>query len=136
MSPPAPSDAVAHELGTAGGGRLNFTDACCGHGRLLVTAAAEASPNAVDDGAVVGCALGAFDGVAFRMPPLVDADGAVFVGKPEVGARASLLRRAAASRLCRRQGIALDARDASRAYLIVDKDDETAAAELLVVRLG
>ncbi|MDQ2638966.1 MAG: hypothetical protein M3Y79_00050 [Pseudomonadota bacterium] len=118
---PALLDVRAHVLGEIGGVRLTFTDACCGPGprgaeRLLVTCAAEASPNAVDDGEVVGAALGAWDGERWQLEPILDERGERWVGKPE--------------------GLALDKSDAARAWIIVDKDDHTQPAELLTLSLS
>ena len=99
----------AHVLGDVDGVRLTFTDACTRGARVFVTAAAEASPNAVDDGAVVGCALGYWDNDAWTLGPIFDESGARWVGKPE--------------------GLALDPDDETRAWIVVDRDDPHAPAE-------
>jgi hypothetical protein len=90
--------------------RLTFTDACAFDGDTWVVAAAEDSPNAVDDGVVVGCALGK---LGTPLGPILDESGARFVGKPE--------------------GLAIESRD--RAWIVVDKDDHHAPCELLEIRL-
>jgi hypothetical protein len=61
---PAEVAAVRHyDLGTIGGVALAVTDAVAlPDGRVLVSAAAEDTPNAVDDGPVVGAALALLDG--------------------------------------------------------------------------
>ena len=106
-------DARMHTLGDVGGVRLSFTDACAGGGRLWVTAAAEASPNAIDDGVVVGCGLGVWNGARFDVRPIIDEHGQRWLGKPE--------------------GLALDDQDPHRAWIVVDQDDESAPAELLTL---
>jgi hypothetical protein len=116
-------DASAHMLGDVGGVRLTFTDACARDGTIFVTAAAEACPNAVDDGEVVGCAFGTWlpstgDVVGagrWRLDAIVDEGGARWVGKPE--------------------GLALHPHDATRAWIVVDKDDPSQPAELLTLAL-
>lgn len=56
------SDPHTYDLGTAGGVALAVTDAVAlPDGRVLVSAAAEDTPNAVDDGPVVGAALALLD---------------------------------------------------------------------------
>jgi hypothetical protein len=55
-------DVRRYELGTVAGVALAVTDAVSlGDGRVLVSAAAEDTPNAVDDGLVVGAALALLD---------------------------------------------------------------------------
>lgn len=105
------------DLGTVATGegarvRLTFTDACTWRGRICVVAAAEASPNAWDDGEVVGAAFGVLDEDGARLTPLLDERGEPFVGKPE--------------------GLALD--DAGeQGFIILDPDDPTAPAELCTI---
>jgi hypothetical protein len=56
-------DVRHYDLGAIGGVALAVTDAVTlPDGRVLVSAAAEDTPNAVDDGPVVGAALGLLDG--------------------------------------------------------------------------
>ncbi|GAA4953259.1 DUF6929 family protein [Actinoplanes utahensis] len=58
-------DPLRYDLGTVGGVALAVTDAVpLPDGRVLVSAAAEDTPNAVDDGPVVGSALALLDGDA------------------------------------------------------------------------
>jgi hypothetical protein len=115
---PPPQRVRAFDLGRdAAGTRLTFTDAARHpDGRTLFLAAAEASPNAIDDGAVTSTALGILreDGSVHLMP-LLDERGQVLTDKVE--------------------GLTVDPTDPSRAFVVVDKDDATAAAEMLVIRL-
>ncbi len=108
----------AFDLGKDGAGtRLTFTDATKHpDGRTLFLAAAEASPNAVDDGEVTGTAIGVLrDDGAIALVPLLDERGGPLRDKVE--------------------GIAVDPSDPKRAFIVIDKDDATAPAELLQVRL-
>ncbi|GAA3343665.1 hypothetical protein GCM10020358_43820 [Amorphoplanes nipponensis] len=60
--PVAVGDPRRYDLGTVGGVALAITDAVAlPDGRMLVSAAAEDTPNAVDDGPVVGAALALLD---------------------------------------------------------------------------
>jgi hypothetical protein len=74
-----------YDLGTLDDVALAFTDACVlPDGALCYAAAAEQSPNVVDDGEVVGSAIGLLDADgAARWTPLLDADGSPFRGKIE-----------------------------------------------------
>ncbi len=111
---PAIRDIVRWDLGFMDGVRLTFTDATAtGEGGVLFLAAAEASPNAVDDGVVVGAAVGRLgDGGWCR----ITEDGAPLLDKVE--------------------GIALDPADPGRAWVVVDRDDPDLPAALLELRLG
>jgi hypothetical protein len=68
-----------YELGEVEGVGLAVTDAIAlPDGRVLVSAAAEDSPNAVDDGAVVATALALLDGEAvLDVAPIPEVDGHV-----------------------------------------------------------
>jgi hypothetical protein len=102
-------------LGDVDGTRLTITDATLHpDGRTLFLAAAEASPNTWDDGVVKGTALGVLeaDG-STRSVPFLDEKGRPLVDKVE--------------------GIVVDPRDPRRAFVVVDRDDPTIPAELLVV---
>jgi hypothetical protein len=96
---------------------LTITDAARVHGGCVLLAAAEASPNAIDDGEVVGAAVGHWSDEARRagqppvLLPLLNEDGSASLSKVE--------------------GIALH--DDNTAWLVVDCDDPTAPAELLQV---
>jgi hypothetical protein len=115
---PRPRQIHSVDLGTVDGTRLTFTDATRHpDGRTIFIAAAEASPNTYDDGVVKGCALGVLgdDGRVKQLVPILDEGGRPLTDKVE--------------------GIAIDPTDATRAFVVVDKDDPNAPAELLVVRL-
>jgi hypothetical protein len=116
--PPVPGRCWRFDLGAIDGVRLTFTDATRARdGRLVVLAAAEASPNTVDDGEVVGTAIGVFntdDGPTLYA--LLDEHGQPLCDKVE--------------------GIALDPQDADVAWIVVDKDDPAAPAQLLRVSLS
>jgi hypothetical protein len=102
-------------LGDVEGTRLTVTDATLHpDGRTLLLAAAEASPNTWDDGVVKGTALAVLspDG-STRCVPLHDEQGRPLLDKVE--------------------GIVVDPRDPRRAFVVVDKDDPTAPAELLII---
>jgi len=78
---PEPSWSEPYDLGGYG-----FTDAVEHEGRVFYLAAAEASPNAIDDGAVTGAQLGVIDGASVRATTLalgdapLKAEGIAFVG--------------------------------------------------------
>lgn len=81
---PIPEHVVRYELGTIAESLLTFTDAAWIGDRLAFTAAAEDSPNAVDDGPVTGSAVGWIDGDgAATLGLLVDAAGAPLAEKVE-----------------------------------------------------
>ncbi len=99
-----------YDLGTIGGVALAVTDAVAlPDGRILVSAAAEDTPNAVDDGPVVGAALA-----------LLDGDRVIDVAPlPESGNGAYKV-----------EGLALRAAtgDGVRLLAVVDADDPDAAS--------
>lgn len=108
-------DARHWDLGSIQGVRLTFTDASAHGGQIYVVAAAEASPNAWDDGVVVG---GSFGVLGAPLSPILDEDGVPFVGKPE--------------------GLALDVDEGGlprRGWIVLDKDDPHAPAELCTIAL-
>lgn len=112
--PVAPLEEItAWDLGSIDGVRLTFTDGVGAFGALHYLAAAEASPDAVADGPVVGVALGTL-GETPRYTIVEDERGP-FLGKAE--------------------GLAFDPSDRRRAYLVVDRDDPDRAAELCTVEL-
>ena len=103
----------SYDLGEVAGVGLAVTDAVAlPDGRLLVSAAAEDTPNAVDDGPVVGTALALLDGErVLASSPLPRVDGAV----------------------AKVEGLALLAADDAGAALLAvsDEDDpELASAEM------
>lgn len=120
-APPEPSSIVQWELGAIEGVRLTFTDACAlgTRGDVAFLAAAEASPDAIDDGEVVGVALGvipAGDRGDARWTILRDARGAPFLGKAE--------------------GLAwAPGHEGARALAVIDRDDPRAPSELCEVAI-
>ena len=115
--PPPPLEAITrYDLGLLNGARLTFTDATpCPNG-ILYSASAERSPNAVEDGPVVGSAIGLLPSVGTpRYAPIVDLDGELLPLKIE--------------------GLLLDDRDPGLVFLVADADDPLAPSELLTARL-
>jgi hypothetical protein len=114
---PPPLQAITrYHLGLLDGARLTFTDATPGPNGILYCAAAERSPNAVDDGEVVGSALGLLPPTgAPRYAPIVDFDGALLPLKIE--------------------GLLLDEHDPTLVFLVADADDPLVPSELLTARL-
>jgi hypothetical protein len=102
------------DLGTAAGVPLTFTDAIeCGES-MIYLAVAEDTPNAVDDGPIVGAAIGILTGGVARFALLEEPDGTPSVRKVE--------------------GIAVD--PATRTtFLVTDPDDPERPAELCRVEL-
>ena len=115
--PPQVHHIVQYDLGTMGGVRLTFTDAAAQGEDILYLAAAEASPDAVQDGPVAGVALGLIPAAAGppHWTPLLDQDGRPFSSKAE--------------------GLAPDPHSPGTLHLVVDRDDPDAPAELCRVEL-
>ena len=106
----------AWDLGRIAGVRLAFSDAApFDGGRLLYLAVAEDTPNAIDDGQVVGSAIGVLDDQRGRWAPVVEIDGATTVRKAE--------------------GVALDP-DLRGGWLVTDPDDPSRAADLCRIELS
>ncbi len=96
--------ALAIHLGRIDGVRLTVTDAAVRSDDAVVfLAAAEASPNAVDDGPVAGAAIGVLTDRAARWTTILDERGAPLRSKPE--------------------GLCLDPDDPRAAWIVVDVDD-------------
>ncbi len=106
---PAIDAVTAYDLGTVGGVRLTFTDAATVGERVFYLAAAEASPDTYRDGPVAGVAIGVLGDVP-RFAEVRTADGAVFDAKAE--------------------GLAFDPNDPRRGWVVIDRDDPKAAAEI------
>lgn len=118
-SPPPLRDVVAWDLGSpAGAVPFTFTDAVAAKGgRIAFLACAEDSPDATRDGPVTGVAIGRLDDRTGRAElALVSAES----GEPLVD---------------KAEGLAFDAKDPGRAFVVVDKDDPTIPSELLTLRL-
>ena len=115
--PPQVRRIVQYDLGAVGGVRLTFTDAAALGEDILYLAAAEASPDAVQDGPVAGVALGLIPaaGRPPRWTPLLGQDGSLFSGKAE--------------------GLAPDPHSPGTLHLVVDRDDPDAPAELCRVEV-
>jgi Family of unknown function (DUF6910) len=113
-----PTNVLRYDLGSFDGVGLAVTDAVSlGNGLVLVSAAAEDSPNAYDDGPVVASALLVLDGdrVVDRADvPLVDG------------------------RVAKIEGLAVVAEDASGVRLMatVDADDHASPSPVLELTLG
>jgi hypothetical protein len=115
---PPVRDVVTWDLGNVLGTRLTFTDGAPHGAWTAFLACAEASPDATRDGPVNGVSLGRLDDrrrVA-EIAALEDEHGAPLTDKAE--------------------GLAFDARDPRRAWLVIDRDDPGTPAELLELRLG
>lgn len=110
---PAPESVVRYELGDIDGLPLGFTDAAVLGARLCYVAAAEDSPDALQDGPVVGSAFGVIGGEA-RWTEIEDVDGSRYLGKVE-----GLLM--------------LDARSA---LVVVDRDDPARPSELCELEIA
>jgi hypothetical protein len=119
LAPPSLRDVTPWHLGALDGTRLTFTDAATAPGRWTAfLACAEASPDATRDGPVSGVAIGRFDDRAREAAYGTIADER---GEP--------LRDKA-------EGLAFDDDDPERAWVVIDRDEPAAAAELLDLRLG
>jgi hypothetical protein len=114
---PPVSRVTQYDLGAAAGVPFTFTDAALAPaGSLFFLASAEDSSSTVTDGTVHGTRIGELTlaGRA-RMAPLLEANGEPSQVKAE--------------------GLVLDRKDPTRAWVVVDMDDPALAAELLEVRL-
>jgi hypothetical protein len=101
---PALGNVQRYDLGRLGEARLTFTDvALRSDGALLFSASAESSPNAYDDGAVAGSAVGVLTPDGARYALLRDQQGAPSLDKAE--------------------GIALRPERPDHALLVFDPDD-------------
>ena len=116
---PPPRRITQYDLGSVDGVALGFTDATIGrNGCVLYAAAAEASPDARQDGVVRGSALGLIRGSraeSARWTTVRDEGGRVFTGKIE--------------------GIALDRTNERRVLAVVDSDDHAEPSQLLELTL-
>jgi hypothetical protein len=109
---PAIAGATWFELGEIAGVRLGFTDAIGVDARALYLAAAEDSPDAIEDGCILGSQLGVIDDRSVRATRL-EHDGAPL----------------------KAEGLALDPRDQRRAYVVTDPDDVERPARLYELEL-
>lgn len=116
-TPPPPLENIRqYDLGQLDGCRLTFTDATQHNGQVYFTASAEDSPDAVQDGPVVGSVLGriASDGAA-EWWRLCNPAGQPITDKVE--------------------GLVLDPHQPGRGYLTIDPDDPGRASELYHIAL-
>lgn len=111
-APPRVVSANAYDLGQLNGVPLHFTDATLLGGRLAYVAVAEDTPNAIDDGPVVGVALGFIGSDSAYWAPLMEASGELSTRKVE--------------------GIAMDPQSGV-VYAVTDPDDPDKPAELLTI---
>lgn len=109
---PEPTGCTRFDLGSIGGVRLGFTDAARAGACVYYLAVAEASPNAVDDGRIVGSQLGVIDGATVRAAPL-ELHGAPI----------------------KAEGLVVAPGDSRRAWIAIDPDDIDAPAQLCEVEL-
>lgn len=113
---PQLQDVIRWDLGTIDGVRLTWTDAAIGPHGLMYLAAAEDSPDAVEDGPVVGVALGRIAGELGRYALLRDQDGGPVTDKAE--------------------GLCLDPSDPNRGWIVFDLDDPERPTEMAEIRLS
>jgi hypothetical protein len=117
---PSPSRVTQFLLGEIDGVRLGFTDAIpVSRTQVMYAAAAEASPDASEDGEVGGSALGLIPNdrrQGGRWAMVRDERGQPFAGKIE--------------------GLVRDPRDPMRALVVVDVDDHRQPSELCEVALS
>jgi hypothetical protein len=111
-APPELRSLQQYRLGQIDGVRLTITDAALHGGKRYYVAAAEASPDAIADGAVVGTSFGVLDDDP-RYALIVDEDGQLLRDKVE--------------------GLVPDVVP-GQWLLITDPDDATRPAELLTLR--
>ena len=115
LPPPTPRSIVRYDLGDIDGVALGFTDAMEWEGGILFSAAAEASPDAVQDGAVAGSAIGIIpDAAAPRWMSILDEHGSHFRGKLEGLARGP---------------------ERGTVYAVADEDDPSRPSELCLIRI-
>jgi len=113
--PPIPTAVTQYALGELEGVPLGFTDAAHIGDSVIYSAAAEASPDAVEDGGVTGSAIGIIDSAGTgRWTPIVERGGAPFREKVE--------------------GLVL-ARTKGRLHVVIDADDPETASELCTLEL-
>jgi hypothetical protein len=93
---------------------LHFTDATTCDGRLFYVAVAEDTPNAIDDGPVVGAVVGLLDDQGAKWSPLLEPSGEMTTRKVE--------------------GLAYDALT-GWLFGVTDPDDPEKPAELLRIEL-
>ena len=112
-----PFNCKRYDLGALDGVRLTFTDGSVRHHSLFFTASAEASPDAVADGPVVGSVLGRINADdSARWTLILDENGNRLAAKVE--------------------GLTLDSSDPNRGWISIDADDPSTPSELCEIRLS
>jgi hypothetical protein len=115
--PPTPANIVGYDLGAMAGVRLGFTDAAVVGEATYYSAAAEASPDAIEDGGVTGSAIGVIDrSGSARWCPVTDPSGLPFAGKIE--------------------GILMTPSSGARVLAVIDMDDPGIPSELCTIELA
>lgn len=115
--PPALCNIVQYDLGQTEGIRFTFTDATlAGSGAIVYLASAEDSPDAVQDGEVLGTSIGLIETDRARWTHLLDERGQKLKEKAE--------------------GVALDPGNPSCAWLCIDPDDPDRPSDLCEVELS
>jgi len=113
---PTRTAARRYDLGRIGDVALGFTDAAPWRAfAMLYLAVAEDTPNAIEDGAIVGGAVGVLAGVEARFAPLLEPDRTPSARKAE--------------------GIAMDPEGVT-GWLVTDPDDPLRPAELCRLELA
>jgi hypothetical protein len=102
-----------YALGGPPSGSFGFTDAVAIGDQVLYLACAEASPNAVDDGAILGSQLGVIHASGVRCAPLSAVDGSPI----------------------KAEGIAFDPQRPDHLWVVADPDDTEQPAILFDVEL-
>lgn len=115
--PPTPRNIVRYELGEIDDVPLGFTDAAVWRDSIIYSAAAEDSPDVIEDGRVTGSAIGVVidGGGGTRWAPLTEPSGKIFDGKVE--------------------GLVPADSVSPRFFVVVDADDPEAASQLCTVEL-
>jgi hypothetical protein len=115
--PPALCNIVQYDLGQTGGVPFSFTDATlAGSDAVVFLASAEDSPDAVQDGEVLGTSIGLIETDRARWTHLLDERGQKLKEKAE--------------------GVALDPGNPSCAWLCIDPDDPERPSDLCEVELS
>lgn len=107
---PEPVSVCTYDLGARSGVAIGFTDVIAAGDRLVFLAVAEDTDNPVDDGTVTGVRIGVIDGDGVRHGPLLDERGRPTTDKAE--------------------GLIFDRTNPQLAWVTIDTDDPTRAAEL------
>jgi hypothetical protein len=110
---PTIAGSIPYDLGMIEGFTLGFTDAVGVGAKVYFLAAAEASPNAIDDGRVLGSVFGVIARDTVRVAPL-SHDGAPL----------------------KAEGLAIDPKNPRHAWVAIDPDDVEQPARLYEIELA